>query len=506
MMAHLNKWIKFSALALIPALFVGCQVTVEDGGYRPSIVDELETTGPKETLPAEIEMISLDGAIGKIVDGPADVYAEPNGQVTSSLEDGTKVVAIERSTTWVHIQQGWILAEHFELEMLELDKEFAGFVNAGEVNVRSGPSTEYGLIGKALRNQLLLITETAEDDSGLEWGKFDRGWICLEYVSSDLFGLQAMILQDKTQVLGLAGEGGVITELKYGEWITIRGVEVKDGKMWGKIGEGWVNLSQTALNSFDNTKLHGIWRGYNGYDSWNFHTDGTFVFTEEDYEFSNGSLNKKGTFKTYEGSYIYDGKQLHLYYITENGEKTDDSVHNVSLDAYMNGLDWIFDNKTDNPLKKDLSPEQIYEEKFAPKSDPDAVATIAGSWLYFTQHSVDGSGNHTAKGNVLTFNADGSFTMQTFVFTANVGENEQLFWTATAEGSNIGTFIYDGTDMIMTGSSTATIRMPKSSNQISASGLDKLGGHDGVQAQILYKLTGTDAATLCALAATIFGG
>ena len=40
-MAHFNKWIRLSALALIPVLFVGCKVTVEDGGYQPAIVDEL---------------------------------------------------------------------------------------------------------------------------------------------------------------------------------------------------------------------------------------------------------------------------------------------------------------------------------------------------------------------------------------------------------------------------------------------------------------------------------
>lgn len=506
-MAHYNKWIRLSALALIPMLLVGCKVTVEDGGYKPAIVDELEeTTEPQVTTPEELELITLDGAVGKIVNGPADVYAAPDGQKTTTLKDGEKVIAIERSTQWVHIQQGWILAEHFELELPDENKEFAGYVNAGEVNVRSGPGTENGLVGKAMRNELLLITETKEDESKLKWGKFDRGWICLDYVSTDLFGVEAMVLQDKTKVMGLAGEGGVITEMNYGQWVTIRGVEVKDGTVWGKVQDGWMDLSLVALSSFDSTKLHGVWRGYNSYNSWNFHTDGTFVFTEENYEFSGGSLNKKGDFTTHEGSYIYDGKELHLYYITINGQKTGSSVRNVTVDAYMNGADWIFKNETDNPLKKDLTPEKIYEEKFAPKSDPDAVAAIAGSWLYFTSHAADDFGTHSAKGNVLTFNTDGSFTMQSFVFTGSVGENEVLTWTATAEGSNSGTFVYDGTDMILTGSSTATIYMPKGSDQINASGLDKLGGHDGQQAQTLYKVSGTDSATLCNIAAIIFGG
>ena len=507
-MAHFNKWIRLSALALIPVLFVGCKVTVEDGGYKPAIVDELEeTTAPVETNPGEMEMISMDGATGKIVNGPADVYDEPEGKVVTTLKNGDKVVAIERSTDWVHIQQGWIMAQYFELELPDENQEFAGFVNAGEVNVRSGAGTDNGLVGKALRNELLLITETAEDDTGLKWGKFDRGWICLEYVSTDLFGIDAMVTQDKTKVMGLAGEGGVITELSYGSWITVRGVEVKDGKIWGKVQDGWIELSQTALSSFDSTKLHGVWRSYSSYNSWNFHSDGTFVFTEENYEFSGGSLNKKGSFTTYEGSYIFDGRELHLYYITIDGQKTGSSVRNVSVDAYMNGLDWIFKNDTANPLIKDLSPEKIYEEKFAPKSDPGAVAFItSGSWIYFTQHSVDENGNHTAKANVLTFNAEGGFTMQTYNFTAAVGENEVLTWTATAEGSNSGTYVYDGTNMIFTGNSTVTVKMPQGGTVIYATGLEQLGGHDGVQAQTMYIVYSTDVASLCAIAANTFGG
>lgn len=506
-MNNLNKWIRLMALALIPVLLMGCNVTVEDGGYKPAIVDELEeTTAPTPTEFEEMDLISLDGAVGKIVNGSAEVYDKPEGNVTSTLKEGEKVIAIERSTTWVHIQQGWILADHFELALPDENKEFAGFVNAGEVNVRSGPGTENGLVGKAMRNELLLITETAEDKDKLKWGKFDRGWICLEYVSTDLFGVNAMVLQDKTKVMGLAGEGGVIVEMNYGSWVTIRGVEIKNGKIWGKVQDGWMELSQTALTTFDTTKLHGLWRGYNSYNSWNFLTDGTFIFTEENYEFANGSLNKKGSFTTHEGSYIFDGKELHLYYITVNGEKTASSVRNVTVDAYMSGTDWIFKNETDNPLKKDLTPEKIYEEKFAPKSDPGAVNAIAGSWLYFTSHVANGDGTHSATGKVLTFNTDGSFTLQSFTFTAQIGENEALTWSATGGSSNSGTFVYDGTDMILTGSSTATVRMPKGGEQINASGLDKLGGHDGIQVQTLYKVYGTDSTTLCNIAQIIFGG
>lgn len=509
-MAHFHKWTRVSALLLIPVLFSGCTVTVEDGGYqqRPAIVDKLETTVPEETTFEEMDLVSLDNASGIIINGPADVFDAPEGTFVTTLEDGAKVTASERSLTWVHIQQGWIRSENFSMDSdIEVDsKGTAGYVNASEVNVRSGPGTDNGIVGKAMRNDLLLITEVKEDDSKLKWGKFDGGWICLDYVTTDMFGVNALVLKDKTTVMGLAGEGGIITELNYGERITIRATEIVEDVIWGKIGDGWIDLSNAALDSYDSAKLHGMWRSYNSYNSWNFHTDGTFVYTEEDYEFKNDALVQKGNSKSYEGAFIYDGQKLHLYYCTVDGQKTASSVNQVSINAYMSGSDWIFKNETDNALIKDLTPQKIYEEKFAPKSDPVAVAWISGSWLYFTSHTEGENGGRTASGNLLTFRADGTFTIQSCSFSATLSEEGQLIWTATLGGENSGTYIYDGNDMIMTGNTTATVTMPKvGSDQIHASGLSQLGSMDSQLSQTMYRVSGADTAALAEKAATVFG-
>lgn len=503
------------ALTLVLASLAGCKVTVEDGGYQGKIVDELteppqESTGTTED-PDQV-VVSTDGAIGKIVNGPADVYDKPDGKVISSLEDGTKVITIERTVDWFHIQEGWVRAEYVSLEP-EVDEEkgTAGFVNADEVNVRSGPGTENGKVGTLKRSTLLLITETKEDANKLKWGKFDKGWICMDYVTTDLFGVDVLVLQDKTQEMGMAGEGGLINEHNYGDWLTVRDVKVEEGVIWGKIGDGWIDLSRTALSTFDSKKLEGTWRGYENYNSWTFDSEGYFVYSAEDYEMSGDKLTMKGSAKTKEGAYIYDGKTLFLYYMTADGKKTASTVYSDDVAVSFSEGKLIWDNNTKNPLENGLTPQDIYDKNNTPTSDPNAVAWITGSWLYFSSVTTAEDGSKTALGNMITFTAEGNFTITVYTFTATPGEDSTLTWTSTAGGSTSGTYVYDGTDMVMTSNGVSrTVKMPvnsESSSMIAASGLEQImasGSPDGTVGQTMRKASATDDASLCAMVASIF--
>lgn len=502
-------------LTLLLSCFAGCKVTVEDGGYQGKIVDELtepveETTEATDGL--DQVLVPTDGAIGKIVNGPADVYDKMDGKVISSLADGAKVITIERTVEWFHIQEGWVKAEFVSLEPeVDEQKGTAGFVNADEVNVRSGPGTENGKVGTVSRNTLVLITETQEDANKLKWGKFDKGWICMDYVTTDLFGVDVLVLQDKTQEMGMAGEGGLINEHNYGDWLTVRDVKVEEGVIWGKIGDGWIDLSRTALDTFDSKKLQGTWRGYENYNSWTFDADGYFVHSVEDYEMSGDKLTMKGSAKTKEGAYIYDGKNLFLYYMTADGKESSTTIYSDDVSAYFSDGKLILANDTKNPMTNGLTPQEIYDKNNTPVSDPEAVAWLTGSWLYFSGMTTAEDGSKTALGNLVTFTADGSFTITVYTFTATPAEDGTLTWTCTTGSSTSGTYIYDGTDNIMTSNGVSrTVKMPKnsdSSSMINASGLEQImasGSPDGTLSQTMRKASATDDASLCALVATIF--
>ena len=57
-------------------------------------------------------------------------------------------------------------------------------VTGTDVNLRQGPGTNYTRVGVATKGQQLVITETASG-SGYTWGKFDGGWIALQYTNYD---------------------------------------------------------------------------------------------------------------------------------------------------------------------------------------------------------------------------------------------------------------------------------------------------------------------------------
>ncbi len=57
-------------------------------------------------------------------------------------------------------------------------------VTATDVNLREGPGTNYARIGGANKGDQYTITEVASG-SGYQWGKFDGGWICLQYTNYD---------------------------------------------------------------------------------------------------------------------------------------------------------------------------------------------------------------------------------------------------------------------------------------------------------------------------------
>ncbi len=55
--------------------------------------------------------------------------------------------------------------------------------SAGEVNIRSGPGTEYPSIGRLRANEEVTIYETRNNASAT-WGRIsDEGWVCLDYIT-----------------------------------------------------------------------------------------------------------------------------------------------------------------------------------------------------------------------------------------------------------------------------------------------------------------------------------
>ena len=119
--------------------------------------------------------------------------------VVSRAVNGTKVEIFETATVgavkWGRIQGGWISMDYVELDKTtdsdkneaasgssEASDGQAGTVTAYNVNVRSGPGTQYGIVSRVTSGQKVTVYEQKASGS-LNWGRIGANqWICMAYV------------------------------------------------------------------------------------------------------------------------------------------------------------------------------------------------------------------------------------------------------------------------------------------------------------------------------------
>jgi uncharacterized protein YgiM (DUF1202 family) len=105
----------------------------------------------------------------------------------------TAVTILETKTvsgsTWGRTDKGWISMDYVILDVAESVPEepdvITGTVNVSDfLRVRSGPGTNYEIVGYLNPNERVTITETTVVD-GMTWGKISSGWISMDYVIVD---------------------------------------------------------------------------------------------------------------------------------------------------------------------------------------------------------------------------------------------------------------------------------------------------------------------------------
>lgn len=108
--------------------------------------------------------------------------------------------------------------------------------NSG-LNIRSGASEGYKRVGIYLKDQTIKITKESNG-----WGKTDKGWISLKYISK--INEQSYKIMTVTARSGLNIRAGRGTNYKikgaYQYYTKVKVTDIKDG--WGKTNKGYVYL------------------------------------------------------------------------------------------------------------------------------------------------------------------------------------------------------------------------------------------------------------------------
>ncbi len=168
------------------------------GGYvcgdRITILETKNGWGRTDKGWVSMSYVYQDGTTGKntakgIVNGTQlNVRSGPGVKYdrVESLKYGDRVNILEQITigdeTWACTKDGWISMEFIYVDGTKGEGAGTGTVNGDNVNIRSGPGTNYD--SKASVNsgetiEILAIFKIGEK----HWGCTAKGWICMDYVT-----------------------------------------------------------------------------------------------------------------------------------------------------------------------------------------------------------------------------------------------------------------------------------------------------------------------------------
>ena len=242
--------------------------------------------------------VKITNAYVNVRSGPGTGYA-----LMGQLYQGDTIVITETTVVgnalWGKFDGGWLSLQYTNYDAVKNGNTGStgnsggdtGSSNSGNtginvtvkvtnsyVNVRSGPGTSYSLVGQVYQGDTLLITETATVNKAL-WGKFDGGWLSLQYTNFDTVqggNTGSNTGSSNSGSTGNTGNSGTAQEtviatgtvvdcselrirsgpgtnyaqvgsLPNGTYVEITQRQMVGGMEWGKMYKGWISLSYVKL-------------------------------------------------------------------------------------------------------------------------------------------------------------------------------------------------------------------------------------------------------------------
>lgn len=293
-----------------------------------------------------------------------------------------------------------------------------GYVTGKLLNIRSGPGTDFDILGTLhLGNEVRILEQRAVD--GALWGLTDIGWVSMEYVSFDFTATPTVTGTVTAKTLNVRSGAGtgydVVGTLKKGDQIQILEQTTAGGKTWGRTTLGWVSLEYVSVTEVAAGTKIGI-------------VDNKYLNVRSGPGFSYGTIDT-----------LSANDEV---YITEEVE-ADGMIWGNIGNGWVS-MDYI---KITGTVTQD--PEQ--EEPVETTPSPVLDTSIVGSWVCMDEDSYF-SGS-TPSPSSYTFREDGTYSMTTaeYTYMDNIG------WQGSGRTSTTqGTYSFDGRNLTITASGTDT--------------------------------------------------
>ena len=215
-----------------------------------------EETKPEETKPNDTQGNGNDTVIAKGIVTASELNirdsASTDGNRVGAYTTGARVEILEKKDGWGRTDKGWISLTYVYQDGTAGKNTAKGVVIGNQLNVRSGPGTNYGRVASLNTGDRGNILEQFTI-GGTKWGGIDKGWISLDYVYIDgttgensgtgtITGDQLNIRTGPGTTYGTNGS------LNKGDTVKIL-TQIKVGNtVWGCIDKGWISMDYVEMD------------------------------------------------------------------------------------------------------------------------------------------------------------------------------------------------------------------------------------------------------------------
>ncbi len=201
----------------------GTPITPSDGETLPYIISD------GNTAVLGYGVVNLNSL--NVRTGP-----ETDENKVTEISRGVRYAYYEISGDWVRIESGWVSTEYFYVEGTVTDTAMTGIVTTKELNIRTGPHTDFMKTAVYTDGEIIEILAQVNG-----WAYTEQGWVNMTYVIEKepvYTAGTATVLRGLNIRAEASADSEKVDEYREGDQISI--LEV-DGH-WGKTEKGWINL------------------------------------------------------------------------------------------------------------------------------------------------------------------------------------------------------------------------------------------------------------------------
>ncbi len=174
---------------------------------------------------------------------------------------GDRITILETGNGWARTDKGWVSLSYVYVDGAVGSNSAYGTVTATQLNVRSGPGTNYDKVKTLNLNDRVQVLEQIKVGT-TTWGYVSGGWVSMDYISLEgstgtgggttggtTTGGNATITGSAVNVRAGAGTSYQVVGTKSaGDVVTILETTTAEGYTWGRIDIGWICMNYVRMN------------------------------------------------------------------------------------------------------------------------------------------------------------------------------------------------------------------------------------------------------------------